>query len=963
MPLPTADWPRVRQIFADALTRPPVERAAYVAAACGGDAAIHTEVEKLLASHDRAEGFLDSPAVALLPEEQTTHLEGKRIGPYQLSSRIGAGGMGEVYKARDTRLDRTVAIKVLPAHVAHDPQARERFDREARAVAALNHPHICTLYDVGHQDGVDFLVMEFVEGESLASRLERGSLPIAQALDYAVQIASALDRAHRAGIVHRDLKPGNIMLTKAGAKLLDFGLAKWCPPAIAGAAPLAAVSASELTTPGTIIGTVQYMAPEQLENNEIDARTDLFAFGAVVFEMVTGEKAFTGESPASLIGAILNTEPPAVSARQALAPPALDRIVSTCLAKDPDDRWQTARDLLRELRWTVDRDTAAEAPVSGQSRLLVGVLLAVAVTAVAIAVAAWRTDDAVAVPDVRFSVYPERGSAFVTAPASVVTAQFALSPDSSHLAYVATANGRPMLWVRALNGLTSRVLAGTEDAAFPCWSADSREVAFFAGGNKLRSVALSGGSPRTRADASIDSRGCTWGADGRIVASLVSLGGLSVIDKDESVRPAIEIDRAHGESSHRWPSLLPDGRHFLFVLRGAEISQRGIYLAALGDETKTRLVEGSAGAAVVADRLFFVRGGTLMAQVLDIRERRLLGDAVALLDRLGTTSTGFSGFSVSRSGTLAYTAPWPTRGDLVWLTRDGRRVGAPVTPTGDYVDFALSPDGARVAISQVDPQTNNPDIWLFDFARGSMTRLTSDHEMDASPCWSPDSARITFRSNRRGFTGLWTKAASGSRSEEPLFEGVGGVEPGNVASTDCARDGTRIVFSTSGLPASFDIWHLALTSSARAMPIRQTPFNEYHEALSPDGKWLAYVSDETGLPQVYVQSFPEGAQRAQISSQGGTEPRWRRDGQELYFLSANHMLMAVRVSATPTLSAGLAVPLFRAQVPLNANPYRRQYVPAPDGQRFLVNTVADNLPPPAIHVVLDWRALLPGNQK
>lgn len=967
MALPPADGPRVREIFEAALARPPAERDAYIATACGPDDLLRAEVERLLASHHRAENVLEMPAGALAAINRTAHLEGKRMGPYQLSSRLGAGGMGEVYKARDTRLDRTVAIKVLPAHVAHDPEARERFEREARAVAALNHPHICTLHDVGHHEGIDFLVMEYVEGETLAARLEKGPLPIAQALQYAIQMASALDKAHHAGIVHRDLKPGNIMLTKAGAKLLDFGLAKACAPLIAGG-PAHVPATTDLTTPGTILGTVQYMAPEQLHGKEADARTDIFAFGAVLFEAVTGGKAFEGESPASLIGTILNTDPPTISARQPLAPPALDRIVSTCLAKDPDDRWQTARDLGREIQWltagtvATGRDAAGGALTRRGSWIVLGAFAAVTSIALAIAAAVWRTETPAAVRDLRFSVYPEYGSAFSTPPASVVTPQFALSPDGSNLAYVATSNGRAMVWVRPLNALTAQVLGGTEDATYPFWSGDGRSLGFFSQG-KLKTVDLGGGAPIVRADASFDARGGTWTPDGTMLVSLVPNGGVSQVSADGSVQPLVPLERGAGEAAHRWPSFLPDGRHYLFHMLHGDIRQRGVYLAALGEQTTTRLVGGDWGAAAVDGYLLFPRGRTLMAQRLDVENRRVTGEPVPLLDNVGTTTTGYSAFSVSRLGTLVYSEPWPTRGALVWFSRDGHPVGDAIAPLADYVDFALSPDAGRLAMSRVDPQTNTPDIWLLDLGRGSTTRLTSDPMIDANTQWSPDGARIVFRSNRRGFVSLYGKPANGSRDEELIFEQSADENYFSFIPTDYAHDGAHVLFTATGRRSSFDVWMLSMGAQLRATVVRQTAFNEYQGVLSPDGRWIAYVSDETGGPQVYVQSFPKGEQRWQVSTHGGIEPEWRKDGHELYFLSTDRMLMAVSVSLRPAFNAGLPMSLFQTRVPVTANPYRRQYVAAPDGQRFLVNTAPENAPTPAIQVVSDWRALLTSRGK
>jgi predicted Ser/Thr protein kinase len=704
------------------------------------------------------------------------------------------GGMGEVYMARDTRLDRSVAIKVLKPEIATDPDLRARFEREARAVAALDHPHICALHDIGHENGVDFLVMEYLEGQTLAERVQKGALPVDQVLKIAIEIAGALDKAHRAGIVHRDLTPANIMLTKAGSKLLDFGLAKLkvsAPPSsMSGVTRLA----TPLTASGTILGTVPYMAPEQVEGKEADARSDIWAFGAVMYEMTTGNRPFDGESPASVIGAILKDDPPSISTRQPLASRSLDRIVSVCLAKDPYDRWQTARDLWRELQWigeagtATGRDERPRTAAPGALPALVAALAAVAALAVTIAaVTVWRTPRAAPVPDVRFSIYPEPGSAFSTPPASVVVPQFAvsfaLSPDGTNLAFVATHNAGPMLWVRPLSAPTARVLAGTNDATYPFWSGDGRSIGFFAQG-KLKTVGLGGSAPIVRADASLDSRGGAWALDGTMLVSLAPNVGLSQVSADGSMRPVLPLDRAAGDISHRWPSFLPDGRRFLFSGWNRDARKHGVYLAALGDDTKRRLVDSDWGAAAVDGRLLFLRGRTLMAQALDLENWRVTGEPVRLLDDVGATPDGYPAFAVSRSGIVAYAEPWPTRGEPVWFSRDGRRVGDPIAPLADYVDFALSPDSRRLAISRVDSQTITSDIWVLDLERGSMARLTSDPSQDAGPLWSPDGSRIVFRSNRRGLDGLFDKPSNGSRDEELLFEGD---ELGNFVFSDGLR--------------------------------------------------------------------------------------------------------------------------------------------------------------------------------
>jgi serine/threonine protein kinase len=832
-----------------------------------------------------------------------------------------------------------------------DPVARERFEREARAISALNHPNICTLHDVGRQDGVDFLVMEYVEGETLAARLARGPLPLEQALTYAIDLASAMDRAHRSGIVHRDIKPGNVMVTRAGIKLLDFGLAKASPtaPTIGENAQLSDVTKSRL-----IAGTVQYMAPEQFEGRGIDARTDIFAFGAVLYEMVSGRKAFEGGSIGSLIAAIVERDPPALSSVQPLAPAALDRIVATCLAKDPDDRWQTASDLMRALQLVGERPAPSGATRRRSTKSLWAA--SVVTTAILTAIAMWlipRPPDA-PIEDIRFSIYPERSAVFATDATSVVAPQFALSPDGRHLVYVATSEGPRRLWVRTLNELAARPIDGTEDAWDPFWSPDSRSIAFNAKG-AIKVVDLNGGLPVVRGAASRDTRGGAWAPDGTMLISPSAGAGLSQLASEGSLRPVFSSTANGNPMLDRFPWMLVDGRHFVFHHRDREKSLQGIYLATLGSDARTRLTEGDCGPVVVDDFLLYLRGRRLMAQRLSVAESRLLGNPAVLLDNVASATSGYMGASVSHTGSLAYAEPWPSSGELLWFSRDGSPLAPPVAPLGDYITLTLSPDGRRAAFSRVDPQTSTGDVWLADLVRGVTTRLTSHPMHDAGEIWSPDGTQILFRSNRAGYNHLFVKGANDVRPEEVFFE-----SPSQKTATHFSRDGSHVIFTSSG--AGFDLWDLP-TDSRRPRVIRETPFDEYQGVLSPDGLWLAYVSEETGVPQVYVQSFPNGEQRVQVSSQGGAEPKWREDGRELFFLGADRMMMAVRVSLRPTFTIEGSTPLFQTRVPILANAYRWHYDVSADGERFLVNTTPAYVRPPAIHVVLDWRALLPRSER
>jgi Tol biopolymer transport system component len=880
-----------------------------------------------------------------------------RLGPYEVIGPLGSGGMGEVYRACDTRLDRSVAIKVLSAEMTADIEMRTRFNREARAVAALDHPHICGVYDVGEAAGVHFLVMPLLEGQTLAARLEKGPLPIAQALTIAEQLTDALDKAHRRGIVHRDIKPANVMLTKAGATLLDFGLAKLKGPAGPSSMSGLAQAATSVTgtAHGMLLGTVPYMAPEQVEGREADARSDLWALGVLIYEMASGARPFTGESPASVIGAILKDTPAPLSTRQPLAPVLLDRIVGRCLEKDPDARWQSAADLHHVLTWTAGAVSGADGsrPFTSAARVWPMLATAAAAAALAFGTAAWRADPPGPARDVRFPVYPEVGSQFVSPPASVLTPQFALSHDGSQLAYVATRDGRPMLWVRPLAASRARALPGTEGAIYPLWSPDGRTIGFFSQG-RFKTVRTDGGTPIVVTAASFDPRGGTWAPDGTVLTNLSTLTGLARVRADGTTDLAVPLNAAVGESSLRFPFFLPDSRHFVAVVRSPDEDRRGVVLGELGNPSRTKLVSSDWGAAVVDDHLLYLRGSTLMAQPLDLSAATLRDDPQPLLDRVGGSTGGYPGFAVSYDGTLAYAEPWPTQGELLWVDRTGRQVGDKVAPLADYIDFTVSPDGGRLALSRIDPQANTADIWILDLERRVETRLTSDRFNDAGVMWVPDGARVYFRSNRRGMNNLYVKPANGSRGEELVFEETGDDRSSMIASS-LSADGSRVLYMTTGLRSSYDIMDLVLSPLA-AKPLLNGEFNEAQPVLSPDGRWMAFTSDETGAQQVFIQSYPGGEQRQQVSSRGGTEPQWRGDGREIFYLSDTRTMMAAPVSTAGV--PGTPSPLFQTRVPAAGNAYRRSYEVSPDGQRFLVNTMPADAEQPAIHVVLDWRALL-----
>src|SRR5262245_3231280 len=823
---------------------------------------------------------------------------GVRFGPYEILSHVGQGGMGEVYKARDTRLDRTVAIKVLRTDSAADPSFSARLDREARTIAQLTHPNICTLYDVGLHDDVPYLVIEYLEGETLAARLARGPLPLADALTIATQIAQALDCAHRSGITHRDLKPANVIMTKAGAKLLDFGLAK--VGATSQAAPPAALSAlatqNDLTSPGTILGTFQYMAPEQLEGRDADARTDIFAFGTVVYEMITGRKAFDGSSRASLISAIMSSDPPPLASSRPLAPLALDRLIHACLEKERDARWQSAGDLVRELQWLTGPAVPAARP---RRRALTGASVAWAIAALSFAAAtAMYVRRAPAdTATTRFSISPPDGwmLAMPTALTVGAPAPLAVSPDGRQLAFVATnASGRSLIWIRPIDSLTAHVLPETDDASSPFWSPDGRSLAFFAH-HKLIRIDAAGGPPLTLCDAA-NSRGGAWSPAGVIVfAPNVSTAerlptGLQRVSATGGA-PSAATKLLADETSHVEPMFLPDGRHFLFrALKGGESGAGSIYVASLDSVDRTLVVTAtSVNTAYAQGRLLYVRDTTLMAQPFDERRLRLSGEPVPIADRIQALGLPpLSVFAASANGTVAYqTAASSIDSRIVWFDRSGNTLSI-VGERDSYGDIELSPDDTQAAVTVVDPAFGTRDLWLFDLTRGVKTRFTANPAEDNTAIWSADGKNIVFDSSRQGSLELFQKAATGHGAEEVRL-----ADRRNRFPSSWSPDGRFMMYMVdNGEPSGWDLWLLPLSGTRRPVPFLQTPFNEAQGQFSPDGRWIAYVSNESGRNEVYVTPFPGPGRTRQLSTAGGLWPRWSGTGSEVFFLSSDGVLMA-----------------------------------------------------------------------
>ncbi len=876
---------------------------------------------------------------------------GTRLGPYEIVAPIGAGGMGEVYRAKDTRLGRDVAVKVLPAAMSSSAELRQRLEREAKTISQLSHSHICTLFDVGYQDGTDYLVMELLEGETLADRLGRGAIPTDQALRIGIEILGALDAAHRQGIVHRDLKPGNVMLTKSGVKLLDFGLAKLAatPPETAvsqaTSLPTALQQSQPLTTRGTILGTFQYMAPEQLEGRDADARSDIFSFGCVLYEMLTGKKAFTGTSQASLIGSIMNTDPAPISSIQPMIPASLDRIVKGCLAKEPEHRWSTAHDVMLQLQWIAEGGSMAGVPApvvarrKNREKLAWGLFAAALVAAAALAVGfVERTPKPP--PLVRFDVVP---------PAEVATMDVPrISPDGRMLAFDATdMEGKARIWVRPLSSLAAQPLMGTDGGVRPFWSPDSRYIAFIADG-VMKKVDVTGGPPTKICDAPGGSDG-TWSPQGVILWDGTGTDPIYRVSSAGGTRAvAVALDLAKKETSIGWPQFLPDGRHFIYLLTGEKPEDSAYWIASIDSAEKTKLAPAQTLVQYAPPGyLLFVRDRTLVAQPFDASSRKITGEAVPLAEKIGTDNVGLARFSVSNDGVLAYRTG-ETGGRLLWRDRAGRELDTLGDP-GDYSNPALSPAGDRVAFSLSDPRNAKTDVWIRDLARGVNSRFTLGAGNNIRSIWSPDGSTIVFSSDRGGVYDLYEKPVRGSGEEKLLLHTDDAKSAGGWT-----KDGKYIVYGSRTPKGQWDLWALPTFGDKKPIAIATSPFSETTPVLSPDGRYVAYVSNESGREEIYVQTFPEPGGKWQVSNGGGSDPSWRGDGKELYYRSPDQKLMAVEIHLGADVQAGVPQALFPIRIRPGAP--RNKYAPSLDGQRFLVAAPLGRDAMSPTTIVMNWPA-------
>ena len=888
---------------------------------------------------------------------------GTHLGPYEIAGPLGSGGMGEVYRARDTRLERTVAIKILPRELSNDPIRKQRFEREAKTISSLNHPHICVLHDVGSQDGIDYLVMECVEGETLAKRLEKGPLPVDLALRYGAQIADALDKAHRNCVVHRDLKPGNIMVTSTGAKLLDFGLAKPVASLASVATLTAAVTqSSPMTEQGVIVGTFQYMSPEQIEGKELDGRSDIFSLGAVLYEMVTGKRAFEGKSQLSVASAILEKEPEPISSVKPMTPPALDRCVKRCLSKEAERRWQNAGDLADELQWIaeVGSQTASLPRPTRSTRgrrawAAAGIALFALFSGLGLAYLLQP------VPErrvIRSSILPPEKLSFGESANS--WAATAISPDGSRIVVgVIGQTSREMLYVRPLDALTGQILAGTEGASFPFWSPDGHSIGFFADG-QLKTIDASSGSVQVLCPAP-EGRGGTWNRDGVIVFAPSPVTNLYRISATGGIPAAVtKLDTARHEDTHRWPQFLPDGRHFLYLARTLDISSSEIHVGST-DSAEPVSVVGAMGNPVYATAgyLVYPRGNLLVAQMFDTDRFRVSGEAVPIADQvLFNGNVNYASFSLSANGVLVFTrAVGEGVSELIWSDRNGKTVGQ-VSEPGRYFGPSLSPDGRKLAVEVYDPRTHaNSDIWIYDLTRGSRTRLTysQSNERNRLPVWSPDGSRIAFSSSRGGHTQIYEKAVSGVGAENVVSP-----SEGHSYATTWSQDGQFIAgFQENSQHGGLQFLVLSRFSGDKRIPFLQgiSGLSRFTFArISPNGKWIAYSSWESGRGETYISSFPSGAGTWQVSTNGGNDPHWRRDAKELFYISRDDTLMSVEISeqnGSPVV--GKSQPLFRTHRVTSPD---WVYDVSPDASRFLINRLLLPSGPEPITMVVNWDAEL-----
>jgi eukaryotic-like serine/threonine-protein kinase len=880
---------------------------------------------------------------------------GTRLGRYEIRSKIGEGGMGEVYLARDTQLGRDVAIKVLPSTYSQDRERLHRFEQEACAASALNHPNILSIYDVGMHDGAPYVVSELLEGQTLRQRIGGTRLSQRKVIDYALQIARGLAAAHDKGIVHRDLKPDNLFITNDGrVKILDFGLAKLTGVADVELSQTSIPTRRVDTDPGKVMGTVGYMSPEQVKGRPVDHRSDIFSFGAILYEMISGHRAFHGDSPAETMSAILREDPPDLSATNGNVSPTLERLVNHCIEKTPEERFHSASDLAFALEALSGSTSLATQAVTAPAipsdwirrHALLGWIVAAVATVLSIGTLVamyFRRTPVTESPATRFYVSPPESTTFSGA------SQF-ISPDGRRIVFpVLNKEGKRELWVRSLDSLEAQRLPGTEDGGQAFWSSDSRFIGFFAG-QKLKKIEISGGPPTTLADA-VSSHGGAWSRDGVIIFGPSIAGPLYRISSAGGpATPVTSLDTTRNEIIHSWPHFLPDGRHFLYLARSATRENSAIYVGSVDSkETKFLINADATPAYAPPGYLLFLRERTLMVQPFDADRIQLTGDIFPIAEQVGyNPGNARAFFSVSDNGVLAYRTRVFSDTQLVWFDRTGKEISQ-VGTTGQIATVMLSPDDKRAVVSRIDNQSGATDLWLLEQERE--TKMTFDPANDSSPVWSPDGSQIAFNSSRSGTNDIYVKSSTGGGNEELLLKSNNQKGP-----HDWSSDGRFIVYGEFDPKTSVDLWILPLFGDRKPSIFLQTPFVEQQGRFSPNGHWIAYSSNESGTFQVYVRPFPASGGQWMISTNGGGQPRWRSDGKELFYLGPDRKIMAVEIKEDgESFAAGNPKPLFETRATAIL-PGGSIYAVTGDGQRFLVITPIEESSPSPITVVMNWTA-------
>jgi serine/threonine protein kinase len=877
---------------------------------------------------------------------------GETISHYKILEKLGEGGMGVVYKAEDTKLDRLVALKFLPSHLSASEQDKARFIQEAKAASALNHPNVCTIHAIEEHGGQLFIVMEYVDGQTL--RQKKDAINFKQAIDIGIQIADGLAAAHEKGIVHRDIKPENIMIRKDGiAQIMDFGLAK-----LRG-------NISRLTKEGSTVGTAGYMSPEQVQGLDTDHRSDIFSLGVLLYELFTGQLPFKGVHETALMYEIVNVDAPPMSSTKGEIDPELDRIILECLEKDINERTQSVKqvsvDLKRFKRESGRQRISRVSPgrdLQGASKIhlrqesterermparssnyipwiVASILTVFASTVSVLYFLGPRPDSELTI---RFPL---------SIPDNLTINQVAISPDGKNIAFTGTSQGKTLLWVRPLNAMQAHSVNGTESATFPFWSPDGRFIGFF-GGGKLQKVDLNGSAPIGVCEAG-NGRGGTWNQAGEIVFAPSSGGVLFRVSAEGGIPKALTtLDTAKNEFEHVWPTFLPGGKKFLYLARRVRDQENTVYISSLDQNERKQVVNSVANAIYSPPGyVLFLKDRSLMAQRFDADAGNVIGDPFLVANGVGHIPIlGIAAFSLSQNGVLAMGGGRSANRQFVWFDRSGKQLGVVGTP-GNYFDIVLSPDGKRAATQLWDLQTGNSDIWILELEHSLSSRFTFDAAVEDDPVWSPDGKWLAFSSSRDGSPNIYKKQASGTGTEESLHKSNLGEYP-----SDWSRDGQFILFQKLDPKTKEDMWILPVSGDRKPYPLVKTAFSEWMGQFSPDGKWLAYTSNESGRFEVYVRSFPEPGRKWQISTNGGAQPRWRSDGTELLYIAPDRRLMVVDVKRGEDFGYGIARPLFETGVDNFDAPNR--YVVTKDGQKFLINIPVRETASSPVAITVNW---------